>query len=502
MDESAAFQKLQERLAPMYQRVFPDPQRPRTVVVVPSLSLDRETLEKVEGVHHYEERMLGLLMLLRLPRTRVVYLTSDQISPAIVDYYLNLMAGVPPIHARERLTILSCYDRSPVPLTQKLLDRPRILERVRKAIGDPRDAHLACFTVTPLERRLALELDVPIFGCDPDLLPLGSKSGSRTIFREAGILLPAGAEDLRDMRDVAEALADLKGERPELRRAVVKLNEGFSGEGNAVFRFDGAPEEGLRAWIEERLPEGLEYEAAREGWDSFSAKFAEMGGIVEEFVEGEHKVSPSVQYRVEPTGELVELSTHDQHLGGATGQVFKGASFPAHPEYRGEIQEAGRRAAQILASRGVVGRFAIDFVSVREGAAWRHYAIEVNLRKGGTTHPFLMLQFLTDGHYDAGDGLYRTPSGQVRCYFASDNLESEAYRGLTPYDLIDIAVRHQLHFHAANQQGVVFHLIGALSEYGKLGVVCVGDEPATCQAMYQQTVEILEREGSSAGDRG
>jgi hypothetical protein len=74
----------------------------------------------------------------------------------------------------------------------------------------------------------------------------------------------------------------------------------------------------------------------------------------------------------------------------------------------------------------------------------------------------MMLQFLTDGRYDSARGEFRTPSGTARCYFASDNLEAPVYRGLTPEDLIDIAVVNGLHFNSATQQGVVFHLIGAL----------------------------------------
>jgi PGM1 C-terminal domain len=133
----------------------------------------------------------------------------------------------------------------------------------------------------------------------------------------------------------------------------------------------------------------------------------------------------------------------------------------------------GMKAARILADKGVLGRFGIDFISVKQEDVWRHLAIEINLPKGGTTHPFLMLQFLTDGRYDPDTGQFVTSTGRPRCYYASDNLESEQYRGLTPDDLIDIAVLNQLHFHAATGEGVAFHLIGALSEFGKLGVVCI-----------------------------
>jgi hypothetical protein len=131
---------------------------------------------------------------------------------------------------------------------------------------------------------------------------------------------------------------------------------------------------------------------------------------------------------------------------------------------------------------------------VRNGAHWETTAIEINLRKGGTTHPFLMLQYLTDGAYDPPSTTYRTATGRARQYYASDNLQSASYVGLTPDDLIEIAVDNDLHFDAAAQQGVVFHLIGALSEYGKLGTVCIGDSRASAERFFRETVAVLNRE--------
>ena len=84
------------------------------------------------------------------------------------------------------------------------------------------------------------------------------------------------------------------------------------------------------------------------------------------------------------------------------------------------------------------------------------------------------------------------PRAIARYYVASDNLQSERYRGLTPADLVDIAVERQLHYDGASQEGVVFHLIGALSQFGKLGLVCVGASPERAQALYARTVEILD----------
>jgi hypothetical protein len=493
-EERRAFQRLQARLPALFRQVFPEPAAPRTVLVVPSLSLDQEVMRQIPGAHHYEERMLCMLLLLRLPRTRLIYVTSQPLDETIVDYYLHLLPGVPRRHAMRRLDLFCCHDASPQPLSAKILARPRLLARIGAAIADPGSTHMTCFTVSGLERALAVRLGVPIFGCDPALLPLGSKSGGRRLFKEAGIPLPAGCEDLGGEEDVAEALAELKARDPGLRRAVVKLNEGFSGEGNAVFTFDGAPSGGaLPAWVRARLP-GLAFEAAAMTWDVYRAKLRAMGGVVEAFVEGAEKRSPSAQYRVDPLGGLEVISTHDQVLGGRSGQIFLGCRFPAHPAYRLEIQAAGLAVARLLRERGVLGRFGIDFLVVRTEAGWRHYAIEVNLRKGGTTHPFLMLQFLTDGSYDPETGLYHTKAGRPCFYEATDNLQAERYAGLAADDLIDIAVRHGLHFHGAVQEGVVFHLIGALSEFGKLGLVCVAGTEERAARLHREAVAVLDRE--------
>src|SRR5918998_2106588 len=210
-EELRRFAQIQKRLAPLLRRVFPYPRAPRTVVVVPSLSLDAEELEKISGVHHYEERMLCMLMLLRMPRTHMVFVTSQPVATPIVDYYLHLLLpGVPFRHARRRLTLLSCHDASDLPLTQKILERPRLLGRIWSAIPDPDAAHITCFNSTPLERTFAVKLDIPLYANDPALAHLGSKSGGREVFREAGVRTPEGFEHLRDEGDVIEAIAELK----------------------------------------------------------------------------------------------------------------------------------------------------------------------------------------------------------------------------------------------------------------------------------------------------
>ncbi len=481
----------------MYREVFAEPRAPRTVVVLPSMSLPESELAKIEGVMHYEERLLCLLMLLRLPRTQLIYVTSMALDAAVIDYYLHLLPGIPGMHARDRLELVSVADSSLTPLSAKLLANPGRLAHLKSLIRYPEAAHMTCFNTTQLEKTVAVQLGIPMYACDPDLAHLGTKSGSRSIFREAGLDLPAGYEDLKDKGDIVDALVSLHTRRQDLSQAVVKLNDGFSGEGNAVVSLDSLRDAtSMKKEAERLLHEDLKFEATGEHWESFEEKFVEMGGIVEAMIEGDKKTSPSVQMRIDPLGEIQLVSTHDQVLAGPSGQVFLGCTFPAKPTYKKDLHDAGRAVAKSLRERGVMGRFGVDFVSVREEDQWRHYAIEINLRKGGTTLPYLMLEFLTDGRYDPGTGDFRIPTGDVRTYYATDNLVDEAYVGLKPADLIDAAVYQGIHFDATSQEGLVFHMLGGVTDFGKVGLLSIASDPKTSRSQYDQAIKNLR---SAAG---
>ncbi len=490
--EISEFQRLKPRLAEVWDALTMREEEPHTAVVVPSLTLDQSELRKISGASFYEERLLFLLIRLRNPRARMVYVTSQPIHPIILEYYLQFLAGIPASHARSRLTLLCADDASPRSLTEKVLERPRLIERIRAGINDPQRAYLTVFNSTPHERKLAVLLGIPLNGCDPQLASLGTKSGSRKVFREADVPLPEGFEDLHTTHEITEALAELRSRRPDLRRAVVKLDESFSGEGNALFRY---PASDSKTALGEALHH-VEFAVPTETPESYFDKMAKMGGIVEEYIEADEKHSPSAQLRIGPRGDVLPISTHDQILGGPSGQVFLGCRFPAHDDYRVTIQEAGMRVGHVLSEHGVVSRFGVDFLAHRDAsdASWKITALEINLRMGGTTHPYLALQFLTGGSLDPQSGLFRSPSGQVKYYKATDNLYSPRYKGLLPEDLVDMLTINKLHYSHGSESGVLFHLIGALSEFGKLGLTAIANSPAEVDELYAHTLEVLDKE--------
>ena len=504
-DTHSQFKILQQKLIPLWNSIGrTDPGGPledqNTVVVVPSMSLDSDNMVGA-ALQAYEERFLFMLFLLRQPNLRLIYVTAQAIQSATIDYYLQLLPGLSISNARKRLFLVSPLDGSARTLTQKLLERPRMLSHIRSLIPDLDRAHLVPYNTTDPEKQLAIRLGIPMYAADPDFFAFGTKSGSRRMFAEEGVPHPLGFENLRNLEELVSAIAQMRSSRPDMRRVIVKLNEGVSGEGNAVVKLEALPPPGdpkERAGITERL-RSMRFELAGITFDWYVHKVEERGGIVEEMIEGEDFHSPSTQLRVTPLGRVEQLSTHDQMLGGPSGQTYLGCRFPANIEYGPAIMREAAKIGRRFAKEGIVGRFAIDFVVVRgKDGAWQPYAIEINLRKGGTTHPFLTLQYLTDGAYDPERAVFTTERGHEKCYVATDHLHSGAYRAFTADDLFDIVSRHRLHFDHTSQTGIVLHMVSGVGDLGQLGFTAIAATHESANALYERMIEVLDSEARSA----
>src|SRR5438445_5926136 len=238
-DSQAEFDQLQKKLVPLWKSIERLNQDPQTIVVVPSMSID--AIGSGTLMQAYEERFLFLLLLLRQPRARLIYVTSQMILPNIIDYYLDLLPGVIPTHARPRLVLIAPLDGSARPLSDKLLDRPRLIERIRSLIMDPNRAHLVPFNTTDREKELALRLGIPMYGAAPKFFSLGTQSGCRKIFMEENVPHPRGHENLASKDELIEAIKQMRARKPWSKQVLVKLNEGVSGEGNALVDLNGLP---------------------------------------------------------------------------------------------------------------------------------------------------------------------------------------------------------------------------------------------------------------------
>jgi hypothetical protein len=323
------------------------------------------------------------------------------------------------------------------------------------------------------------------------LWPLGFKSAGRRLFKDAGVPVPAGCEGVRDLDGVLAAVAAVRGARPHAAGVVIKHDDSGAGDGNVVL--DLRPmhhADDPDAWLGEQV-DGLP--------EWYRSDLLRQGGVVEERIAGNRFSSPSAQVDIRPDGGIVVLATHEQVLGGEGGQVYLGCTFPADPAYAPILAEHAAKVGAKLAAEGAIGRFAVDFVTASSDpldAAQPHWdvdAIEINLRKGGTTHPYSALRNLVPGRYDVASGKWIAEDGSTRCYAASDNLVHESWLGLEPADVIDWVARAGLQFDPETKVGTVLHMLSGLAIDGRFGVTAIARTHAEADAMYDGVKAAVQR---------
>ena len=317
-------------------------------------------------------------------------------------------------------------------------------------------------------------LGIPLNGVDPRLQHLGTKSGSRKVFRGAGVALPEGREDLRAADGAIDALVDLKRRKPGLpaRRRSSSTRDSRA-RSNAVFRFPR--DRGSRAIRESARRGGLR-RARRRTPRATSPKFAAMGGIVEEMIEAAENALAERAAADRPLRRVVLISTHDQILGGPTGQVYLGGRFP-----RGRPTGSGSRTRRCGSDRHwprTASSAASAWTFWRGGgggSSGRSAPSRSTCASAARRTRFSRSQFLTGGRLDPRSGTLPLPGGACQVLHRHGQPEVRGVSGPLPEDLIDITTANRLHYDYGSETGVLFHMIGAISQYGKVGMTAIGN---------------------------
>jgi hypothetical protein len=430
---------------------------------------------------HYGHRLPALeqrflvasLMTHRLPSAQLVFVSSTQPDAAVMEYYRRL--GPHPERFADAVQVVSVDDPAPRAVAAKLLQRPDLLDDLRRLVAG-RPAVLEPWNVTEDEMAVAEALDMPINGTAPQLRRLGFKSEGRRLLRAAGVPVPFGVEDVRSVDDIVRAVTRVRTARPRVREVVVKHDDSGAGDGNALIgvadaRGAPAPSEAVAAQVAD-LPTWYLDDLAR-------------GGVVEERITGEQSRSPSAQLDILPDGRVVVLATHEQQLGGDSGQVFMGCQFPADSDYAPQLAEHASRVGAELAGRGALGRVAIDFVAARRpGDGWSVYGLEMNLRRGGTTHPYSVLRNLVPGRYDAVNGQWIADMDRrPRTYLCSDNEVDDSWLGLSPQVALDAVRAAGAEFDQHTGTGTVLHSLPGLSIDGRIGITAIAVDASAAHAL-------------------
>lgn len=447
------------------------------LLLVPSFSADPRTLQAIAGIESWPERQLIELCHLCAGDNRLVLVTPVAVSEACLEAVLELIPCGPAAWLRRRLQLINLNDRTPRPLAQKLLERPRLLEQLQQQLRP--GAVLAATAVGAFEMQLAARLGLQLQGSPSALSRLGSKAGSAAVFAELGLPQPPTTRLCRSLSELQEAIDALLLDDPTVTGLLVKLNCMAGGLGNAPLPLELA---GWRA-----LPSSLRRRALTRALEQLAMplphwpeELQARGAIAQAVIAatpgtGPGRLSsPSVQLWIDAQGHVDLLSSHEQLLAGPHGLSFAGCRFPARAAYRSQLMGIGRRLGDHLARLGCRGPVLLDLLARRDPEGWRLWAIEINLRKGGTTHPFQLAASLAGRGIDPDSGLLLASDGRPIFYEAGDAIARPQWRGLLPEQLLDAMVRQGDYLDPTRLQGCIPHRLGALGEHGLLGATVLG----------------------------
>lgn len=495
-----AFSKVQAKLGAALAANSAGSGVDHVLVALPSYSVSESLMSHYgDRVAALEHRYLNALLIAgRIETCDIVYISTITPAPEVIAYYLDLMPAAMRASAAKRIHMIEVPpDGTNRSVAARMVDRPDLVGQLGDYIGD-RPALIEPWNVTEHEVNLALALGVPINGTAPELRSLAFKSAGRRLFAAAGVPVPLGREDVRTTDDVVDAVRWIERQRPLLGGVVIKHDDSGAGDGNVVLdlrRMHHA--DNSEAWLRQEV----------DGLSDWYRSDLMLGGVVEERIAGSRFSSPSAQVDIRPDGTIAVLATHEQVLGGDDGQVYLGCRFPADPAYAPVLAGHAAKIGAELASHGAIGRFSVDFVTASGAApasaasdadpspapAWDVFAIEVNLRKGGTTHPYSALRNLVPGRYDVASGQWISNDGETRAYAASDNLVHESWLGLEPVDVIDWVAREGLQFDPVTKVGTVLHMLAGLAIDGRFGVTAIARTRAEADEMYEAVRRVVQR---------
>lgn len=499
----------------LYEKIARDNYRgERTVIVLSGLNFNSMELKKTPFLSRYEEKFLFFLLSLRFSRTRIIYVTSRTLPEYLINYYLDIVSddGKEKKDMRRRLIIVNLNNLERKPVACKLLQSPSAIRKIESYIFNYKTTYIRCYSSTDYEKNVALKLGVPLYGIDNKLIYYGTKSGSIYNFRKTKVPCIDGFIHLETRGELTEAIAKLAIRYPHQGKLIIKIEDFPAGEGNVIFSLDKLrklSKETLVGFTKTKKAVGnFLYQCCEQSEklshkkfsyyfstiEKYFQQFEKDGGIVELYLDAKEKYSPSCQVRILPNRNIKILSTHDQVLAGKFKTEFTGCHFPARKEYRREITNYAYSIARYLAKKGVIGRFAVDFLAIRDNPRekFKLFAIEINLRKGGTTHPYELTRSATGALYSRKTGLLGVGKNNIY-YYASDNIRNKKWVGKSSQKLIEIIKNQGLNFSRITKKGVIIHLFSILKEDGRFGATFIATSPRGVDKLYQKTLDALNK---------
>ena len=319
-------------------------------------------------------------------------------------------------------------------------------------------------------QNFAEQLGLEYLCVDADLNDWGTKHGCRQVFRDAEVPHARGTYELVRSEeglanDIYSVLTDYN-----LKKVIVKLDEGCCGDGNVMMDFSADVEKIGQLSKEEAV--ALIAAKIGELPEEYRAQLPANGAIIEEFFEGSGFCSPSVDVLIQSPDNIAALNGYDMTMGGEQGLAFKGIFGPL--EWECDLRSMAKQASVGLAKKGVRDHAAVDFVVFRDpDGVQQAYAVEVNMRKSGGTVPYRILAHLTEDEALQNKSLHTFDHVELPGFKSLPASVWEASGEQIENDFFEWLTSEDFTYSHKTETGCVAHF--QTLPNGEVGVTCIGD---------------------------
>lgn len=414
----------------------------RMVIHVPSCSIDERSRLRADNFSVKQNLQLSRLCGILDSNVDVIYVSPFELTADVSQYFMKLLelGGVANASARVKLVFPEQATRFPAhfSLASVLLYSPHCLRRIKRFIKG-KEAYLVMGMPGPEDKRLAMALQAPILGMDPDgALPLLTKSGNKRFFMKADVNVPTGSYDIYDGEELMFSLAKLILAHLEQNVWLLKIDYDQFGAGVAsvdvstlsvlrdIRREKRSPEfwkqPGVRDTAARQILTELErtlpslfrawYPEVYPSYSVFLQDVAQFGVVVEAAPAG---ILGSVRANlfVEPSGEIHLTSTQDLVTSTSTGAAVHqrrtiGYAFPQTVAPYEAIRGASNAIARRLVDQSqVFGYVSVDYLVFEDAhKAPRLWALALYPFLTDSAASFATFHLLNRGALNPATGLY------------------------------------------------------------------------------------------------
>ncbi|KAJ8304824.1 hypothetical protein KUTeg_018407 [Tegillarca granosa] len=538
----------------------------RVIIHLPSLGLSQEIRDSIHEFGIRQNTQMARLCDIRDPNVDVIFISPVPLSEETRQYYSKLLGLKAAIDSgnvedqdetmSERYKIITpdaikSFPTHRMCLSTLLKYSPRTMTRIKHLIKG-REAYIVSSVPHKDDLAIADMLDVPILSPEPEVAHLYStKSGCKRIFASANVEVPPSEYDVYSLGQLHECLAQLVTENLLVTRWLFKLDDEFDGRGIAYCDiskhlpcYNWALKECRRygekwskKWAQEaayikihaEIPDVLAEHAMPvhtelyPTWEKFLDAFLSQGGVIEACPPSDSITTLTVDMLIEPNGKYNILSLGDQ-IHAETPFSCWGVSIPQSSVEPETLNTACNKVAEACKSRGIIGYFAIDFVTFIDSKNMEQklWALDLSLHYSDSLAMFQLMSYVSNGRLDIQTHEFHVPKPQQEHRPRRRRLAGQAAEqppntnrfGVMSTQLLhtNLAVvhysvffqmcrAHGIGYDIKEKQGSVFTLIDSFNRE-RLGMLTIGDNLQGALATFARNLSVIHQEISAPNMQG